>query len=240
MSVKERLKIYLKSVDLNISGFEKSINVTNGYVNSISKSIGIDKIEAILEKYPNLNIEWLLTGTGEMLKTIPELKDNELIDLSKIKRPSNYTFNEPIPEYKKLKAEAKDMIPIVSIEAVAGFGSSDFSINADAIEDYCSVPSLRGKKVDFIVPVRGLSMLPKYKSGDLVACKIVSENTFIQWNEIHVIATREQGILLKRLKKGSKDGLLEAISDNPEYPPFEIPESEITGIAIVVGGICIE
>lgn len=54
---------------MTVSAFEKSIGVANGYVNSISKSIGIDKISLILEKYPNLNIEWLLTGRGEMLKT---------------------------------------------------------------------------------------------------------------------------------------------------------------------------
>ncbi|OWP85669.1 MULTISPECIES: hypothetical protein [Flavobacterium] len=69
MSVKERLKIYLKSINSSVKAFESSLNVANGYVNSISKSIGIDKIELIIEKYPNLDIEWLLIGKGEMLKT---------------------------------------------------------------------------------------------------------------------------------------------------------------------------
>lgn len=68
MNVKERVKIFLDYKKMPISVFEKSINASNGYVNSISKSIGLDKIEMILEKYPNLNIEWLLTGQGNMLK----------------------------------------------------------------------------------------------------------------------------------------------------------------------------
>ncbi len=68
MSVKKRVKLFAKSSNLTISAFEKEINSSNGYVNSISKSIGIDKIELILEKFPKLNIEWLLTGKGEMLK----------------------------------------------------------------------------------------------------------------------------------------------------------------------------
>lgn len=66
--VKERLKIFIKSIGKSVAEFEKSIFVSNGYVNSISKSIGIDKLNMILEKYPNLNIEWLLTGKGEMIK----------------------------------------------------------------------------------------------------------------------------------------------------------------------------
>jgi hypothetical protein len=68
MNVKERIKEFTKYSKITVSAFEKSILVTNGYVNSISKSIGIDKIGLILEKYPNLNIEWLLAGKGEMLK----------------------------------------------------------------------------------------------------------------------------------------------------------------------------
>ena len=68
MAVKDRVKAYCETMHMTVSAFEKSIGVANGYVNSISKSIGIDKISLILEKYPNLSIEWLLTGRGEMLK----------------------------------------------------------------------------------------------------------------------------------------------------------------------------
>jgi hypothetical protein len=68
MSVKDRLKKYVTSQGLAVSTFEKSIGVSNGYVNSISKGIGGEKLILIIEKYPNLNIEWLLVGKGEMLK----------------------------------------------------------------------------------------------------------------------------------------------------------------------------
>ena len=68
MSTKERLKKYVKSQGLTISAFEKAINVSNGYINSISKGIGGENLMAIIEKSPNLNINWLLTGEGEMLK----------------------------------------------------------------------------------------------------------------------------------------------------------------------------
>lgn len=72
MSVKNRIKDFLKLEKISISDFEKSINSSNGYVNSISKSVGLDKLELIIENYSTLNIEWLLTGKGEMLKTAKE------------------------------------------------------------------------------------------------------------------------------------------------------------------------
>lgn len=68
MSVKERLKIFVKSKDISISAFENSISASNGYVNSMRKAISNDKLQVILEQYPDLNPEWLLTGSGNMLR----------------------------------------------------------------------------------------------------------------------------------------------------------------------------
>lgn len=79
MSVKNRIKQYVKHIGITIVAFEKSINVTNGYVNAISKSIGIEKISLIIEIYSNLNIEWLLTGNGEMLKENLKLYESQNI-----------------------------------------------------------------------------------------------------------------------------------------------------------------
>jgi len=68
MSIKNRFKDYIKSQKTTISSYEKVIKVSNGYINSISKGVGGEILLNILEKSPNLNIEWLLTGEGSMLK----------------------------------------------------------------------------------------------------------------------------------------------------------------------------
>lgn len=76
MNVKERLKEYIKYKNLTVISFERSINRSNGYVSSISKSIQPETILAISEKYPDLSIEWLLIGKGRMIKTI-SIADNQ-------------------------------------------------------------------------------------------------------------------------------------------------------------------
>lgn len=68
MSIKERLKIFIKHCGLSISAFEKSISASTGYVNNMTKSIGADKLDLIAEKYPQLNLSWLRFEEGEMLK----------------------------------------------------------------------------------------------------------------------------------------------------------------------------
>ncbi|WP_370409021.1 hypothetical protein [Tenacibaculum dicentrarchi] len=67
MTVKERIKEFIKYKKITVRAFEKDIKASNGYINSINKNIGIDKLQLIIEQNPILNLEWLLTGKGEML-----------------------------------------------------------------------------------------------------------------------------------------------------------------------------
>lgn len=128
--------------------------------------------------------------------------------------------------------------PLVSVEAVAGFGNADFAISEEDVLGHYLIPDL--VDVSFMLRVRGSSMVPKYNAGDIVACRIIKSRGFIQWNKIYVIATKEQGILVKRLHQSEKEGYYLAVSDNPHYKPFDIPFDEISGIALVLGAVTLE
>lgn len=130
-------------------------------------------------------------------------------------------------------------IPLVDVTAIGGFGNSKFSISERDVKDYYVIPKFKHKKVDFMIEVEGSSMYPKYNSGDVVACRIIDEESFIQWNKTHVVATKGQGIIIKRIKKGINGSLL-MVSDNKDYDPFPVPTEEIDGIALVVGVIRLE
>lgn len=67
MSVKDKLKSFIKESGLTISKFEKSIGAGNGYVNNISKSIGGEYLEKIREVYPDLDVKWLLSNQDEKI-----------------------------------------------------------------------------------------------------------------------------------------------------------------------------
>lgn len=66
---KERLKTFISSINLTNAAFEKSLGLSNGYINSMRKGLGYDKLEQISNMYTDLNMGWLLTGEGEMLKS---------------------------------------------------------------------------------------------------------------------------------------------------------------------------
>lgn len=68
--ITERLKQFIDSISISISAFEKSIGMSNASFRKIynnNGAIGSDKLERILNTYPQLNPSWLLTGEGSMI-----------------------------------------------------------------------------------------------------------------------------------------------------------------------------
>ena len=70
MGVKERLREYIKTLNISEREFCRQIGVSSSYVNNIRQSIQPDKMKAIGEKFPELNPMWLLTGDGTMRNRI--------------------------------------------------------------------------------------------------------------------------------------------------------------------------
>jgi hypothetical protein len=67
-NIKERVFQFIKLIRSNPNRFQESIGVSGTYLKTV-KNIGADKVSKILERYPQLNPEWLLMGKGEILKS---------------------------------------------------------------------------------------------------------------------------------------------------------------------------
>ena len=79
-----RIKEYIDSKNISVYAFEQSVGMSNGSFASQlknNKTIGVDKLENILNIYTDISIEWLLTGRGEMLRVETE-KSHTLDDSS--------------------------------------------------------------------------------------------------------------------------------------------------------------
>jgi hypothetical protein len=67
----DRLMEFIRYAGLSARQFDLSIGASNGYILRMEKnnaSIGSDVIENIIKTYPQLDVVWLLTGEGTMLK----------------------------------------------------------------------------------------------------------------------------------------------------------------------------
>lgn len=221
--LKEALKI---GSDAELSRF---LEVSKSTLSNWKKRGSID-YDLLFSKCEHLSKDWLLTGQG--MQNIADViaEKPHKVELAK----------EGKPPYNNVRKQDQTLIPFVSVNAIGGFGNSEFSIAEQDVKDFYVIPKFKDRKIDFMIEVSGSSMYPKYNSGDVVACRIINESSFIQWNKVHVIATKEQGVLIKRLKKSEAKDFLLAVSDNKDYEPFDIPMKEITGVAIVVGVIRLE
>ena len=167
----------------------------------------------ISNKFEDINVEWLLTGKGEMLK-----KDVSHLPVAK-------------------PAKQGEGIPLIPISALAGFGEGELQVLEYECERYV-IPAF--KEAEFLISVKGSSMYPKYSSGDIVACKkLPLRDIFFQWNKVYVLDTN-QGALIKRIKRGKDENHILIVSENEKYEPFELHLSQINAVAIVIGVIRLE
>lgn len=66
--IKERVQQYCKYKNMGISRFEKLAGLSNGYFNQVTKRPSDNSLLKISKAHPDLNLAWLLTGTGPMLE----------------------------------------------------------------------------------------------------------------------------------------------------------------------------
>ena len=232
--MKQRIKEYLKYKGVKIIEFSATIGVSNAYISSIKKSIQPDKLTRIQECYPDLNIEWLVTGRGNMLNTPQQAmsvinngtnsgtmgnnvsvvnnnrQDNEVEEMNVEELPiipSNIVNEPKIDVLKYITTNDTDTAPVVHQfpEAVAYY-----KIKSKAMEDkICAGDTLA------IIP---------YPKGE----------EFIIPGDPYVVDTNTNGLITRRLFMHPEG--YRAVSNNPdEYPEFIIPFKHVIRVYRIVG-----
>lgn len=67
--MKERIKRYLELKRISQKEFCDAIEVASSYLSTPNKDIPQKKLSRIKELYPDLNIDWLIEGKGQMINT---------------------------------------------------------------------------------------------------------------------------------------------------------------------------
>ena len=210
--------LYLAEKGVTSYEFYKASGVTRGILQQ-NNGISEDNIARFLAYAPDVNIEWLITGKGDMLR-------NKEVVTQKKAEPAL-----PVLE------NSHEGIPLIPLSAMAGAFTGETSVMEYECERYV-IPAFKG--ADFLIPVKGDSMQPTYYPGDLVACQRIPLNDlFFQWNKTYVLDTK-QGPLIKRVRRGSDDDHVLIVSDNAEYEPFELEKSQFYGVALVRGLVRLE
>lgn len=194
-TIKERTLAFIKFKGITMKEFEAKCNLSTGYVTSMRKGYGPEKLSNVLSAYPELNRDWLLYDEGEMLNT------------------TSASAPEPSSD-----ASRHTQVPLVPIAAQGG-SLSEFADSAKAYD--CEKVISPIKDVDMAICVSGDSMAPEYPSGCQILVKKINERAFIDWGRVYVLDTVNGAVIKKVLPSDSPDKVL-CVSINPEYPPFEV------------------
>lgn len=173
-----------------------------GKANAYFRNMGFisPKMAREVSKYiPDLNIDYINTGIGEMF-VIPE-------------------------EVKREQQKKSGLIPLLPITAVGGTLTG---FSEGVIPNDCETIQSPISGADYAIKIEGDSMEPDYPSGCVVFIKKVNEKLFLDWGNVYVLDTYN-GVIIKKLMPGKEDRQVQCVSVNPAYPAFPVNIADVYG-----------
>ena len=214
----ENISVLAEKEGITIGALEKKIGASKGVLSrAIANGTDIQAkwIRAIVENYPYVSADWLLTGKGEMI-TSSESSQKKMV---------------------KVSEQSEEGIPLIPLDAMAGYFEGEMQVLLRDCERYI-VPGM--PRADFLITVKGDSMMPSYFPGDIVACvRVPIKDVFFQFGRVYVLDTN-QGAIIKRIEKSEDDESILIVSENEKYSPFTLHLSQVRSIALVIGLIRLE
>ncbi len=131
-------------------------------------------------------------------------------------------------------------VSLVPVKAAAGYtaGYADAEFIAELPRFSLPFPELSHHRTYRVFQIEGDSMLP-IKHGSYIICEYVQNWELLEWAQPHIVLTRDEGVVFKRLNE-APDKLLELRSDNPVFEPYTMPWRNVMEIWRARGFVCFE
>lgn len=244
MTEKEKLKAYLKYKGISKNKFYTETGFSVGFLDS-GRSLGADKVKIIINKFPDLSLEWLIMDQGDMI--VSGRKQGVAYDMRK---SASYVSDSQVPYYVPARIyepetlasvdvleEARPRIPLYDVEMASGLASV---FEGRAVPtNYLFIPEL--PRCDGAVKMRGDSMYPLLKAGDIVIYKQVKDCSNIIWGEMYLISFNfddEEYTTVKYLNRiDERPDCAQLVSYNVHHAPIEVAFSAIRALAIVKASV---
>ena len=218
--LKERLLYFIEYKGLPVQMFEKIVGLSNAAVSKMGDNTRRSTIDKISKSFPELDVNWLLTGQGEMLYYG---QDAESIS-NKVQEPTSHYGRKELNEGNGFTTY---LLPMSAMGGtLTGFAAPG------AMLQNCEAIISPIEDVDFAITVYGDSMAPEYPSGSRILIKKINPNIFIDWGKTYVLDTAN-GVIVKELHEcKGKEGYVKCHSVNPDpkFSDFEVPMSEVYGV----------
>ena len=210
MILSERINKLVEYSQMSIPQFAKLVGfktpqAVRELIKGNTKSLSDAAIFKLSSAFPDLSMDWLLTGEGPMM-----LERNAPAPVI------NYT--EGVPYYNE------DFM--LGFEEIGAPDSEnpDFLIRMPGYE-----------RATLWCNASGHSMEPEINNGDIIALQRVEDFSFLPFGDVYGFITANGMRTIKRLGRSERDGFYRLIPTNKEYDEQEIPINIITHVYRVMG-----
>lgn len=233
----DRVNDYIQYKGMSVRAFESEAGIKYSTISAAIKrgtELNTATLLKIIDTYDDIDTDWLMKGEGEMLKGetegIPPVSPPVVTTHEDLELPTT-------DEFEYVNNDNGGKIPVVHELAFATIDPEDpGKIKAD---DVYYIKEFRN--ADFLMRMQGDYMAPKYRSGDLLACRNVKEDCFYQWGRIYALLTCHQGLVIGRVYEHFQNTIFVTVKPiNPDYPEWVVPIDEIARIALVIGSISLD
>lgn len=210
MILSERINKLVEYSQMSIPQFAKLVGfktpqAVRELIKGNTKSLSDAAIFKLSSAFPDLSMDWLLTGEGPMM-----IERNAPAPLI------NYT--EGVPYYNE------DFM--LGFEEIGAPDSEnpDFLIRMPGYE-----------RATLWCNASGHSMEPEINNGDIIALQRVEDFSFLPFGDVYGFITANGMRTIKRLGRSGREGFYRLIPTNKGYDEQEIPINIITHVYRVMG-----
>lgn len=224
MSINDRIKLISEELfNGNTSAMARTTGIKQSTLRDIigerQSSPSYDTIRGIVDSASlNISTEWLLRGIGEMYA--PSLQIQVLNHPKSIEK---IIENQDIPLY--------DINAAANLKTLLGDKSQN-------IIGRISIPNM--PRCDGAMYVRGDSMYPLLKSGDIIIYKEVHNFDCAIFGEMYLVSfglDNDEYLTVKYVNPSEKKGYITLTSHNAYHHPMNIPVDGIYAMALIKASI---
>lgn len=216
-TIKDRVVEIAEKQEVSKEKFFRNIGMTSANFRgkAAERPLNSNAIENIITHYPQIDLNWLITGEGDMLKDINTQGGMSLEHVTN-----------------------RELIPLYDLNATASIVQVFTDPNTMIPIEHLHIPGI--PKCDGSLYITGDSMYPLLKSGDIVAYKMLNNKRNIVWGEMYLVYINDDGdefFFVKYVQKSNRDGFVKLVSQNEHHAPVEFPIDSIIQIAHVKASI---
>lgn len=215
--IKQNILLYLAHKGVSAYEFYKESGVTRGILQQ-NNGISEDNIARFLAYANDVNVEWLITGRGEMLSTMQEKQQEK----------SEQQDNLPQVTYDPSIGK-----PYYDVDFIGGFSGV---LNSQVTIPTSNIVIQGFDKADMWCNVTGHSMEPKINHGDIIALRKCTLDD-IQYGEIYAVVL-DTIRTIKIIRRSPDPDTLRFVPINTaDYDAQDYPKRRILHVYEVIGSI---